>query len=184
MTLVDRNREVKRTSTGYQACREFLAESQLRFDTSTVSAPAGAAPRPLKELPPGLRVAIRITSNTNPADSWGGDPVMGELSDDLTDERSTVLAAKGTLVQGRLLRMETLFSPRRAYTAVVQFDQVADYHLRLRSVINTTSPRSTPMPRRIQLDNPPISNDPAACRFRLNEQQANLKGALTHWVTR
>jgi hypothetical protein len=40
------------------------------------------------------------------------------------------------------------------------------------------------MPRRIQLDNPPISNDSAACRFRLNDQQANLKGALTHWVTR
>jgi hypothetical protein len=184
MTLLDRDREVKRTSTGYQACHEFLAESQLRFDNApTISAPTDKALHPLKELPPGLKVAIRITSNTNPVDSWGGDPVMGELSDDLTDERSTVLAAKGTLVQGRLLRMETLFSPRRAYTAVVQFDQVLDYRLRL-SVIDTTSPRSTPMPRRIQLDNPPLSNDPAACRFRLNEQQANLKGALTHWVTR
>jgi hypothetical protein len=185
LTLLDRNREVKRTSTRYQACHEFLAESQLRFDNSpTISAPTGAAPRPLKELPPGLRVAIRITSNTNPADSWGGDPVTGELSDDLTDEHGVVLAAKGTLVQGRLLRMATLSNPRRGYTAVVQFDQLADYSLDLRSVIDKSSPGSTLMPRRIQLDNPPISNDSAACRFRLNDQQANLKGALTHWVTR
>jgi hypothetical protein len=185
MTLLDRNREVKRTSTRYQACHEFLAESQLRFDDSpAIAASTGAAPHPLKELPPGLRVAIRITSNTNPANSWGGDPVTGELSDDLTDEHGTVLAAKGTFVQGRLLRMETLFNPRRAYTAVVQFDQLADYSLRLKSVIDTSSPGSALMPRRIQLDNPPISNDLAACRFRLNEQQASLKGALTHWVTR
>ena len=183
MTLLDRNREVKRTSTRYQACHEFLAESQLRFDSSpTISAPIGAAP-PLKELPPGLRVAIRITSNINPANSWGGDPITGELSDDLTDEHGTVLAAKGTLVRGRLLRITTLFNPRRAYTAVVQFDQLAGYNLRLKSVSDTSSSGSTLMPRRIQLDNPPISNDPAACRFRLNDQQANLKGALTHWVT-
>jgi hypothetical protein len=184
MTLLDRNREVKRTSTRYQACHEFLAESQLRFDNApTASAPTGTAPRPLDKLPPGLKLAIRITSNTNPANSWGGDPITGELSDDLTNEHGTVLAAKGTLVRGRLLRITTLFDPRRAYTAVVQFDQLADYNLRLRSVIDTSSAGSAVMPRRIQLDNPPISNDPAACRFRLNDQQANLKGALTHWVT-
>jgi hypothetical protein len=183
MTLLDRNREIKHTSTTYQACRQFLAESQLRFDDSPASS-ALATPHQLKELPPGLKVAIRIMSDTNPANSWGGDPVTGELSDNLTDEHGTVLAAKGTPVKGRLLRMETFFKPQRSYAATIQFDQVADYRLHLKSVIETNAQGSIFMPRRLQLDNPPISSDPAACRFRLSDKQANLKGALTHWVTR
>jgi hypothetical protein len=183
MTLLDRNREIKHTSTTYQACRQFLAESQLRFDDSPASS-ALATPHQLKELPPGLKVAIRIMSDTNPANSWGGDPVTGELSDNLTDEHGTVLAAKGTPVKGRLLRMETFFKPQRSYAATIQFDQVADYRLHLKSVIKTNAQGSIFMPRRLQLDNPPISSDPAACRFRLSDKQASLKGALTHWVTR
>ena len=183
MTLLDRNREIKHTSTTYQACRQFLAESQLRFDDSPASS-ALATPHQLKELPPGLKVAIRIMSDTNPANSWGGDPVTGELSDNLTDEHGTVLAAKGTPVKGRLLRMEAFFKLQRSYAATIQFDQVADYRLHLKSVIETNAQGSIFMPRRLQLDNPPISSDPAACRFRLSDKQTNLKGALTHWVTR
>jgi hypothetical protein len=183
MTLLDRKREVKRTSTRYQACHQFLAESQLRFDSSPASS-APTPPHPPKELPPGLTIAIRITSDTNPANSWGGDPVTGELSDNLTDEHGTVLAAKGTLVKGRLLRMETFLKPRRSYVATIQFDQVTNYSLHLKSVVETNSRGSTFMPVRLQLDNPPISSDPAACRFRLSDKQANLKGALTHWATR
>ncbi len=183
LILIDRSRELKHTSTSYQACHQFLAESQLRFDNSAANS-APTAPRSLRELPPGLTVAIRITSDTNPANSWGGDPVMGELSEDLTDGHGTVLAAKGTLVEGRLLRMETLLKPRRSYTAVVEFSQVADYTLHLKPAAGESLPRSNVMPRRLQLENPPISNDPAACRFRLSDKQANLRNTLTHWVTR
>ena len=183
MTLLDRNREIKRTSTRCQACHQFLAESELRFDGSIASS-ARTPPHPLKELPPGLTVAIRITSDTNAANSWGGDPVVGELSDNLTDDHGTVLATKGTPVKGRLLRMETFLKPRRSYGATIQFDQVADYSLHLKSVIETNSPGSSFRPRRLQLDNAPVSSDPAACRFRLIDKQANLKGALTHWATR
>ena len=183
MTLLDRNREIKHTSTKYQDCRQYLAESQLRFDAP----PASSAPttaQPLKELPPGLTVTIRITSDTNPAHSWGGDPVTGELWDDLIDEHGTVLAAKGALVKGRLLRMETFLKPQRSYVAAIQFEQVADYSLHLKPTTETDMHGSASMPRRLQLDNSPGSSDPAECRFRLSDKQASLKGALTHWATR
>jgi hypothetical protein len=79
--------------------------------------------------------------------------------------------------------------PSHAYTVALQFRELTsageDYRLNLKSLpepVKADLARDS-MPRRIQLDNPPISDDPGACRFRLNDNQVRLEGVVTYWVT-
>ena len=115
--------------------------------------------------------------------------LRGELAADILDDHGMVVAPKGTPVHGRLLRLETWVRPSHFYTVALQFRQLSfageDYKLNLRSIMEPLSVHvgKNSIRRRIQLNNPPISDDPAACRFRLNDKQVNLKGVTTFWVT-
>ncbi|MGA8029186.1 MAG: hypothetical protein WB992_18755 [Bryobacteraceae bacterium] len=188
MDILHLNREQTRTVTQYRECRQFVGESVLRFD----NAPAETArtdPRPARTLPAGLQLQIRITSAMNPTTAWAGDPLQGELAADVFDEHGTVLAPRGTPVEGRLLRVETWVRPAHFYTVALQFRGMRvegeDYKLDLKSTMEPLSSdrEQPPVRRRIQLSNPPISDDPAACRFRLSDRQVNLKGVITYWIT-
>lgn len=184
MTLLDRNREVKHTSTRYEACHEFTAESQIRFDAAPEVSTVAAAPNAFKDLPSGLKVAIRITSDTAAAKSWGGDPVTGELVNDLVDASGAILEPSGAVAKGHLLDMETILRPEPFFIATVEFSQLGRYNLRLQSVTGQHLSASYQMPRRLRLDSRRLSENPNVCRYRLKDKQASLKGAVTHWITR
>jgi len=186
MDLLDKNRELKKTVTRYQGCHEFAAESTLRFDAAPSSS-AEPARQTAITLPGGLLLRIRITSKINPAAAWAGDPVSGELADDMFDAHGSLIAPKGSPVSGRLLGLENVLFPSPYYLATVRFQELkltdADYTLNLRFLFDTVPSESGLIPRRMQLETPAIFGDSAECRFRLLDNQANLKGAITRWVT-
>jgi hypothetical protein len=186
--ILYQSHERARTITQYRECREFSAESVLRFgdvpkqDGRTVS-------KSIRTLPAGLAVRIRIKTGIDPNTAWTGDPVEGELATDIVDGQGKVLAARGAPAQGILIRLETGVRPSHFYTAALKFRNLSaageDYRLNLKSLAEPLSLGTgrDSMPSRIQLDTPPISDDPAACRFRFNDKHIRLKGVVTYWVT-
>lgn len=187
MDITDPNHEHTRTVTRYQECRQFLGESIVHFDSTTSEITPVGGSRPAKTLPSGLRLQIRIKSSTNPETAWAGDAVRGELANDILDEHGLVIVPKGAPVQGRLLRLESWVRPYRFYTVALQFQELTfaneDYMLNLKSIMEPTTVGPTSIPRRMQLESPPISDEPGACRFRLDDRRANLKGVITRWMT-
>jgi hypothetical protein len=132
---------------------------------------------------------IRLKSNVAVDSAWAGDPIEGELEEDVIDPAGQVLIPKRTSVQGLLLRVETVFKPLHSHQISLQFRELhfagEEYQLHLKSQPEPVAvdERATEMPRRIQLENPPISDDPQACRFRLNDKKVKLRGVVTYWIT-
>jgi hypothetical protein len=188
MDVLTFNREHNRTVTHYGDCHEFLGESQLRFDTAP-TATASSPAKPTQALQPGLPMQIRITTSIDPRTAWAGDPIEGKLAADIVDEHGKIVAPAGTPVRGRLLRLETWNKPARFYTVALQFQNLnfagQDYTLNLRS---TPPPlpeqRPSSLRQRTYLTNPPISDDPGACRFRLSDDQVNLRNVVTYWLSK
>jgi hypothetical protein len=188
MDVLSPSHERSNTVTEYHDCHEFQAESVLRFDAPP-KATTPQVPMPARSLPVGISLRIRLKSNVAVDSAWAGDPIEGELEEDVIDPAGQVLIPERTSVQGFLLRVETVFKPLHSHQISLQFRELhfagEEYQLHLKSQPEPVAvdERATEMPRRIQLENPPISDDPQACRFRLNDKKVKLRGVVTYWIT-
>jgi hypothetical protein len=189
MDVLSPSHERSNTVTEYHDCHEFQAESVLRFDAAPKET-VPEAPMPVRSLPAGISLRIRLKSNVAVDSAWAGDPMKGELAEDVMNPAGQVLIPKGTSVQGLLLRVETVFQPLHSYQISLQFRELhfagEEYRLNLKSQseLGAVDERATGMPRRIQLENPFTADDPQACRFRLNDKKVKLRGVVTNWVTK
>ena len=107
-------------TTTFSACREYKGESTLIFseDPATLSAapPASTPPPrpsvdPLPDVAAGLRLKLELTSPIDTDTAAAGDKFSARLIEPLKDAHSTMVADKGTVVEGRLLRVENFRNP-------------------------------------------------------------------------
>jgi hypothetical protein len=93
-------------------CREFRGESTLRFSPEETAAGApvkrAAAPR---SLPLGLRFAMALTTSIAADTAAAGDSFTGKLVDPARDYAGKAVAPKGSVVEGRLLRVQSFAKP-------------------------------------------------------------------------
>jgi len=187
MDVLSQSHERSNTITEYHDCHEFHAESVLRFDAAPKETTA-EIPMAARTLPAGISLRIRLKSNVAVDSAWAGDPIEGVLVDDIVTSAGKVFVPQGTSVQGLLLRVETVLQPLHSYQGSLQFRELhfagEEYMLHLKSQPEpvTVDERATGMLRRIQLENPPASDDADACRFRLNDKKVKLQGVVTYWV--
>ena len=91
-------------------CREYRAEATLTFDDP--DRPANPAPdkkRELRVLPPDLRFTLEMSKPIRADTAAAGDPFTARLAGPLisgTRKRMVTLARPGTVVKGRLTRVE------------------------------------------------------------------------------
>jgi hypothetical protein len=112
--FVLRNAEETENTTGFTNCREFRGESTVTFspDSKTVtdervkSPSAGALP-----LPTGLPLSFGLTASIPTDTAAAGDPFFGRLLDAIRDREGKVVAPKGAVVDGHLLRVQSFFRP-------------------------------------------------------------------------
>ncbi|HEY1493790.1 MAG TPA: hypothetical protein VGF49_04575 [Candidatus Solibacter sp.] len=106
--------EETENTTAFTNCREFRGESTVTFSpeepvvasaAKRVSIAAEAA------IPRGLRFTLELSAPIATDTAAAGDPFTAKLSDALRDDRNKLLAAKGSLVGGRLLRVQTFARP-------------------------------------------------------------------------
>ena len=111
-------RETRNTIT-FSRCREYQTQSTITFDTDPgTRAPgdSGAPPRPAT-IRPGLRFSIELASPLRADQAAAGDPFTGRLLEPLKDGRR-VIAQKGAVVEGRLLRLEIYRQPAQVMVAL------------------------------------------------------------------
>ena len=89
----------------FKSCRQFTGDSVLKFD-DPVTPPSNAGTTAPREIivPAGLYFQVRPEEGFDLTDRAVGDPIRVKLDQDLKS-KSTVLFAKGAMVEGRITRL-------------------------------------------------------------------------------
>jgi hypothetical protein len=100
-------------ATVYTNCREFRGNSTVTFGPATAPVTEGDKKTPTQplSLPRGLRFSLGLKGSINIDKAAAGDPFSATLADALRDSKGKVLAPKGALVEGRLLRVQNFARP-------------------------------------------------------------------------
>ena len=109
----------------FSACRQYRGESTVHFGEDTVAAgpavsPAGRA-APLS-LPPDLAVSVELDAAIDTETAAAGDVVGGRLAKPIFDAHKHPLVAAGSLVQGRLMRVQRYFTKPPRATVVIKLE--------------------------------------------------------------
>ena len=109
----------------FAACREYQAESKVAFgEGARTGATKASIPAAASELPAGLPVTVELITVVRIGQAAAGDQIEGRLAKPIRDERQRTLVAEGSAVQGRLMRVETVYSPRLGHTVALRWETV------------------------------------------------------------
>jgi len=115
--------EAENTMT-FSACRDFQADSKVKFDNPAQSSQLQSASRAATDLPGGLPVSIELLTAVHFGGAAAGDPIEGRLTTPILDEHGQTLFPKGTLLRGRLMRVETRYGPDASRTVVLRWETI------------------------------------------------------------
>jgi hypothetical protein len=119
--------EIENTTT-FANCREYLGESTISFSQDSEPAQASTKkrgkPEQLPSVPAGLRFAFALTSPIETDTAAAGDPFAGKLAEPLLDGKHKVFAQMGSLVEGRLLRVQSSPFPREEVILILKPETV------------------------------------------------------------
>jgi len=101
-------------TTSFTSCREYRGESTISF-----AAPPGSAPDPVKPPPRGpvaggTAFQLELLESINPSTAAAGDIFRAKLIGTLRDESKQPLARTGSIVEGRLKRVQIDATPPAA----------------------------------------------------------------------
>lgn len=143
LEVFTQNGDIVRTSTEYRNCHQFTGNSTIHFNGFDLSA-VNPAPLPVRELPAGLPVRIRLTSPIELRAAWAGDAIEGELAANITDKKGTLFVEKGAKVTGRLLGCAQVLHPREIWDVDLQFNRIhtpeAEYRVLLQPKSRSFAP--------------------------------------------
>jgi hypothetical protein len=112
--FISPNAEETENTARFMNCREFRGESTVSF--SPDSGPASAEPgkstaAKVLSLPVGLTFSFELAASIPTDTAAAGDAFSAKLTAALRDDRGKLLAPKGALVEGHLLRVQSFFRP-------------------------------------------------------------------------
>jgi hypothetical protein len=100
--------EETENTTTFASCREYLGESSVSFNAPKSAAggfPPSARATPVR-VPVEQRFTVELTAPIASLTAGAGDAFSGRLLTPLRDERRRLLARTGSLLEGRILRVE------------------------------------------------------------------------------
>jgi len=110
--------------TDYGACREFQTQSVFQVGPGPLASES-AAPRTQVAIPPGLTIRIALRSTIDSESSFAGEAIEGQLRNALRDPKGGLLAPAGTVVHGRIVRLEqTYHQPSNRFALGLKFDSI------------------------------------------------------------
>ncbi|MEZ5403855.1 MAG: hypothetical protein R2729_29515 [Bryobacteraceae bacterium] len=122
LSLVDLNGEEHRNDSVFAECRQYRAESRLKFDSDEAEiaeAPA-PGPAPVASLPAKLTVEVNLVHDIDPAGAALGDAVTAAVAKPVVHSGTTLMAA-GWALHGRLVRLEKEATPFPHYVVGIEF---------------------------------------------------------------
>lgn len=114
---------------GYSDCHEYAGQATIRFDDDAVApgSPQSEAPQPTapaRQLPPGLRFRIGLTSPIHSETAAAGDAVTGVILRDVKDRKLGIVARQNDIVHGRILQLEQHMYPLPRWLLAIRFDSL------------------------------------------------------------
>ena len=107
LVIVARDGSESRNTIAFSQCRHYTVEASLSFDT-TSDPKRLSQPNSRQELPAGVTLPLRLEQPISFGESAVGDDVQARL--DKAVRLGSMLLPKGTLVLGRIRRLEQHFS--------------------------------------------------------------------------
>ena len=108
----------------FSGCRQFEAESKVDFEDRTLAGGTSGHQNDRLNLPAGLPVTVELTTAIVLAVAAAGDRVEGRLSKPIVDDQKRTLVPEGTVVHGRMMRVEKAYFPRVEYTVALRWETV------------------------------------------------------------
>lgn len=114
---------------GYSDCHEYTGQATITFDDDAAApgAPKSEAPQPAapaRQLPPGLRFRIGLTSPIHSETAAAGDAVTGVILHDVKDRKLGIVARANDIVHGRILQLEQHMYPLPRWLLTIRFDSL------------------------------------------------------------
>ena len=176
----------------FSSCREYQAESTLLFGTGQPGGARQARPAAGMELPAGLPVSVELLTAIRAGASAAGDRLEGRLAKPIVDARQRTLVPAGTPVEGRIVRVETRYTPRLETTVAFHWESIriagAAQPLSLRP--NRQPPgsrvaggRGQLQQRGVPIELPLPGEGQDAVVHLIGERVAIASGSLSEWFT-
>jgi hypothetical protein len=127
LEILYRNGQASRNDTMFGNCREYQAESELLFDAPAgeADAAAGRTGRARVALPLGLPVTLALQDPIDSDSAATGDPVSARVVKAVRRPGAKeVLIPAGTIVHGRIRRMEHHFLPEPYFLVSMAFNRM------------------------------------------------------------
>jgi hypothetical protein len=109
--------------TEFSACREYTAESVIRFDKRDTSVSSiKTVPKRVTALPPGVSLTLALADGIDLATAAAGDPVFAKVVHSVHSQGSKeVLVPADAIAWGRILEMRHEFSSSQ-FLIAIRFD--------------------------------------------------------------
>ena len=121
--------EAYRNEIQFSHCREYQAESAVRFDVQPPPALNAAPQTRVVDLPAGLTMAIQLETAIDSATAHVGDLLRGHVVNDVRRKGKTMIPA-GALVTGRIRGLERSRSPQAVTTLTIEIAELEWDHSR------------------------------------------------------
>ena len=107
----------------FAGCRQYQAESTLAFGERGAGGESSGGASEL-DLPAELTVSVELTTTVRIGQAAAGDRIQGRLTRPIRDAQQKILAGEGALVQGRLMRVETSYTPPLEHIIALRWEAV------------------------------------------------------------
>ena len=112
--FVSPNAEETENTARFTNCREFRGESTVSFSPdsgATTNEPGKSTAANVLSLPVNLTFSLELTASIPTDTAAAGDAFSAKLAAALRDDKGKLLAPKGAVVEGHLLRVQSYFRP-------------------------------------------------------------------------
>jgi hypothetical protein len=110
--FISPNAEETENTARFTNCREFRGESTVRFSADSeamTDGPGNSASAKVLSLPVNLAFSLALTASIPTDTAAAGDAFSAKLVSALRDAKGKLLAPKGAVVDGHLLRVQSFF---------------------------------------------------------------------------
>jgi hypothetical protein len=122
LTMVALDGEEHRNEITFTECHQFRADSNINFDAADAVPPSPVSRHPAAPVafPSSVLVELTLDSDIDPEKATLGDPIRARVARPVRDG-AEIIAPEGSMVRGRLIRLERAAQPFEHYVVGLEF---------------------------------------------------------------
>ena len=176
-----------KSTTRYSGCHEFVGESVIHYGSTPKLNLSGSVPTAsLPALPSKLQLKLRLASTVDSESAWTGDPIDAVLENNLHGKHGRILATKGSILNGRIIRLEKFNGDKPYWMIGFRFERLQTPDAEYKITLDSKSPldvagREHHPPRsfRFTVNEFEHASEPGTGQFRVAGDRLHLDDRFT-----